>query len=852
MQQIRLLILFFFVSQFYAVQAQVNLSYYLPDETYNPEIPAPAEILGHEVGEWHVTHDKLVQYMVALAEKSDRITIRQTGKTFEGRPLLLLIITDPSNHANIENIRQQHLELTDPARSNSLQTSDMPAVVYMGFSIHGNEPSGSNASLLAAYYFAASGNPEITEALKNTVILFDPSFNPDGLQRFASWVNSRKSQILSANPENQEQNEPWPRGRTNHYWFDLNRDWLPAQLPESRARLKTFHDWKPNVLTDHHEMGTNSTFFFQPGVPSRNNPLTPARTFELTEAIGKFHAAALDSIGSLYFTKENYDDFYYGKGSTYPDINGGIGILFEQASSRGHLQESDNGLLSFPFTIRNQFNTALSTLRAVNALRVELLDHQRDFYASSMKEAPADNAYIAGSTDPWIVYNFAQLLETHKIRYEVTSGNTRINGKNYEAGETLVVPLRQPQYRLIKSIFERRTSFTDSLFYDISAWNMPMAFNMDYQSVGPKEISKFATEKDRKVELPKGEIIGGNAGYAYAFDWNNYYAPALLYQLLDKELRITVATEPFNGPDGLHFSRGTLVMAVHNQSLSAETIHSVVDKLVKQYGVTAYALNSGLDYEGKSLGSPTFESLKLPRVALLVGDGVNSYEAGEVWHLFDDRMKIPLTLLPSDRVSRSDLSRYSTIIMVDGSYGALGDRGRDQLKNWVQQGGVIIAVKDAISAVNGMGLGNFKFRSISNSDSSTQKSYADLSAERGSEELGGAIFEARIDNTHPLFYGYDRNRIAIFKNDKLFLEPSSNGFANPIIYTNNPLLSGYISNNSLSSLRGSSAIGVGSAGRGRIIALTNDLNFRAFWMGTNRIFMNAVIFGSLINSGATR
>jgi hypothetical protein len=190
--------------------------------------------------------------------------------------------------------------------------------------------------------------------------------------------------------------------------------------------------------------------------------------------------------------------------------------------------------------------------------------------------------------------------------------------------------------------------------------------------------------------------------------------------------------------------------------------------------------------------------------------------------------------------------------MVNGSYGSLGDRGKDQLRSWVQQGGVLIAVKNAVSAMNGMGLGNFKFRSISNSDSSKQRSYSDLSAERGAEELGGAIFEARIDTTHPLFYGYDKERIAIFKNDKLFLEPSSNGFANPIIYTKNPLLSGYISKSSLEGLQGSSAIGVGSSDQGRIIALTNDLNFRAFWLGTNRIFMNAVFFGGMINSGATR
>jgi hypothetical protein len=325
--------------------------------------------------------------MYALAEASDRVNLEVTGYTHEARPLLLLTITSPKNYQNIESIRTQHVQLADPSKSGALDTKSMPAVFYMGFSIHGNEASGSNSSLLAAYYLAAAQGPEIDSYLSNTIILLDPSFNPDGLHRFSSWVNSRKSKVISTDPADMEHNEPWPGGRTNHYWFDLNRDWMVAQQPESQARIKQFQRWKPNVLTDHHEMGTNSTFFFQPGVPARVHPLTPEMNQELTRQMGQFHANALDSIGSFYFTQESYDDFYYGKGSTFPDVQGAIGILFEQASSRGHSQSSDNGVLTFPFTIRNQFTTALSSLKAVNAMRVDLLNYQRDFYKNAVAEA---------------------------------------------------------------------------------------------------------------------------------------------------------------------------------------------------------------------------------------------------------------------------------------------------------------------------------------------------------------------------------------------------------------------------------------------------------------------------------
>ena len=353
-------LLFLFLCLSFSVSAQkVDLTYYLPkDVSYNQNIPTPKSIIGHEVGEWHITHDKLVTYMKALAASSDRITLENRGKTFEDRPLLLLTITSPKNHQNLEKIRQDHLDATN---NNTLDISKNPIVVYQGFSIHGNEPSGSNAALAVAYYLAAAEGSEIDDLLNNTVILFDPSFNPDGLQRFAYWANTNRSKNINPDPNDREYNEIWPRGRTNHYQFDMNRDWLPVQLPESKARIASFHKWLPNILTDHHEMGSNASFFFQPGIPSRTNPLTPQMNQDLTKEIATYHAKSLDKIGSLYYSEESFDDFYYGKGSTFPDINGSIGILFEQASSRGHAQETKNGVLTFPFTIRNQFTAALST-----------------------------------------------------------------------------------------------------------------------------------------------------------------------------------------------------------------------------------------------------------------------------------------------------------------------------------------------------------------------------------------------------------------------------------------------------------------------------------------------------------
>ena len=378
--------LLLFISLISFSQTNYDLNYFLKNhDTYNQNIPKPSNFtLGNkEIGSSHISHDRLVQYMFALANSSDRITLINRGETYEGRPLILLIITSKKNHQNLESIRKEHLSLNSTKIIDDF--SEMPIVIYQGYSIHGNEPSGSNAAMLYAYHLAASNNKELLNSLDKSIILLDPSMNPDGLQRFAHWANTNKGEILNPDSNDREFDENWPRGRTNHYWFDMNRDWLPVQLPESEVRIKTFHNWSPNILTDHHEMGTNSTFFYQPGIPSRVNPLTPKKNQILTEEIGKFHAKNLSEIGSLFYSEEDYDDFYYGKGSTFPDINGSIGILFEQGSSRGHLQESVNGPLSFPFTIKNQLTVSLSTLEASIKMKDSILSYQYDFFKNSKK-----------------------------------------------------------------------------------------------------------------------------------------------------------------------------------------------------------------------------------------------------------------------------------------------------------------------------------------------------------------------------------------------------------------------------------------------------------------------------------
>jgi hypothetical protein len=817
-----------------AAQNKPDLSYYLPQSSsYNQSIPTPESIVGHQVGEWHITHDKLAQYMYALAESSDRITIENRGSTFEGRPLLLLTITSPQNHQNLETIRQAHISATE---SNSANVENRPIVVYQGFSIHGNEPSGANAGLLAAYHLAANTSSEVQDLLNNTVILFDPSFNPDGLQRFAYWANTNKSINLNPDPNDREYDEVWPGGRTNHYWFDMNRDWLPVQLPESRARIASFHKWMPNILTDHHEMGTNSTFFFQPGIPSRTHPLTPKMNQELTKGIAQYHAKALDKIGSLYYSEESFDDFYYGKGSTFPDINGGIGILFEQASSRGHIQESANGILTFPFSIRNQLTAALSTLEAAKNMRQEILTYQHNFYKNARNEASREGnkAIVFGNEkDAARTFHLAEILNRHKIKFHEVNQDFTANGKRFKKGYSYVVPKNQKNTRLINAMFEKRTKFQDSLFYDVSAWTFPLAFNLDY--------SENVTTANAGAQVTDHQMNSGSvsskSNYAYLLEWHEYYAPKLLNQLLKKKLKAKVALKQFK-MNGKQYDYGTIMIPVQNQKLDADEIYDLLQKLAQKSHVQIDAVGTGLT-EGIDLGSSNFRALTKPKIALMVGEGISSYDAGEMWHLFDTRYDMTITKLDTKNLGGTNLDRYNVLI-VPNSWSGFNEGQTKKIKAWLQEGGTLIAYRSALNWLKKSELAKLEFKKVE--VPAKNVSFEQRGDFRGAQVIGGAIFEANIDRSHPINFGYTNDKIALFRNTTMFMKPDKNSYNNPIQYTKNPLLSGYISEENLDSLSMSVPLQIKRSGRGTIVALTDNTNFRAFWYGTNRLLLNAIFF----------
>ncbi|RTY98397.1 zinc carboxypeptidase [Flavobacterium sp. RSP49] len=833
-------LLFFFSFICNAQERPVPLAYFLPqNETYNDKIPTPKSVFNFELGEMHTDHNQVVRFMEAIAKASDRVQIETTGYTYENRPLQLLTISSPENLAKIDEIHRKHLALSD-SDTNASDVSNLPIVLYLGYSIHGNESSGTGAAIALAYYLTASESPELKKMLDNTIILLDPSLNPDGLHRFSTWVNSHKSKNLVTDPNDREFNEAWPGGRFNHYWFDMNRDWLPVQLPESQARIRTFRKWMPNVLCDFHEMGTNSTYFFQPGVQSRTNPLTPELNQKLTKKIAGYHAKALDKIGSFYYVEDGFDDFYYGKGSTYPDINGGIGILFEQASSRGHAQQSVNGIITFPFTIKNQFTTSLSSVQAAYEMRKELLEYQRDFFTNSSAESKRNKTkgYVFGDEkDATKIQELAKILSQHKIEMLQLKEDITINKKKFSKDLSIIIPMEQKNSKLIHAIFDRQTKFKDSIFYDISAWNFDLAFNLNFE-----ELNSLSQAGARYENVLKPGTVNQKSDVGYLIEWTDYNSPKLLYQLQAKGLRIKTTKKPFVH-NGKTFSYGSLLVPVQNQTMSSDEMYAYLNQIIPEYAIAITAVETGFT-DGANLGNPNLVNLTMPKVAMVVGRGVDPSDAGELWHLFDQKAQIPLTKIDMEQLQRVTLSGYTTLIMVNGNYGGLSPATAAKIEQWTQSGGTLIAYQDAIKWLNDSKLIELTLKTTKNEAKAI--SFEQTSDFKGAQEIGGAIFETRLDLSHPINYGMPRNMMPIFRNSSIFIEPNKNSFGNPIQYTKNPLLSGYISKPKLELLKETVPFQAIRKGDGAILIFTDNTNFRAFWLGTEKLFWNAVFFGKLM------
>lgn len=827
----------------------------LPAESYADEVPKPEATLGWPVGAWHARPEQIDQYFRQLAAASERMSLTEIGRTHEQRPLLRAVITSAANQANLETLREQHLQ------------GEGPLVVWLGYSIHGNEASGSNASMLTAYHLAAGEADWISDLLDSTIVIIDPMMNPDGLGRFATWANMHHGQETVPDRLHRAHWEAWPSGRFNHYWFDLNRDWLPATQPESVARLKLFHQWRPHVLGDFHEQGPDRGYFFQPGVPDRNNPLTPAENFALTAELARYHARALDQVGQPYYTRESFDDFYYGKGSTYPDINGSIGILFEQPSARGNATESIHGEFSFQQGIRNQYLTSISTLRGAHALRQRLIAYQNDFFAGTTERARGQStrAWVFGDGDsPGRTRQLVDLLRLHQIDVRPLDETVEAGGQAFTPGSAWVVSTRQRQAGLIEAMFEQRTEFDSNVFYDVSAWTLPLASNLPFAALD------YLPDTADDPTPASHTFVASDSALAYRLPADRRAAHAAVLDLL---------------ADGYTVSRAGINRLATNEQANHRTGHYLIplrdaeqrselmDRLAvlsQQYDVAFEAIGSGLNPGGADLGSPSVVPLKLPKPLLLVGQGLNPMEAGHIWHLLDRRLGLPTAMLDIRHPQPPNLAKYTHLLIPGGLPMAMPEAWLETLRGWVKNGGVLVTQKDSARWAEALfapetstpaeddpapaadqdpvqqaiaALAEQRDTSAQTLGRQSYDGYQDQAADR---VVGGAIFTAAVDPSHPLLMGYGRDTLPVFVNSITRLKPSINAYSTPMVFASSEPVAGFTSEVAAEQLKDAPLLVADRVGNGLVIKFAFNPNFRAFWYGTEGLYINALLNSGLV------
>jgi len=836
MKNLKLLLVFVLISNIITSQ-----NYFLENyKPFNNSILSPEEFLGYEIGFQHTRHDQIVSYLTYLSTVSNKADLINYGKTHEGRNLVILTITSESNLNNLDDIQKEHLQYTIPGNSVTLN-KDLPIIINLGYGVHGNEPSSSEAAMLTAYTLVASMNKKIEKFRQQSVVFIDPTINPDGRDRHTQWANQNKSINLVADQYDSEHNESWPRGRTNHYWFDLNRDWLLAVNPESRNKLKWFHNWYPNVVTDFHEMGTNSNYFFEPMKTNASvNPLIPEENYNvLSPKFAEYYVKALDSIGSFYYTKESFDETYPGYGSSYPDVQGALAILFEQASSRGHLQETNYGTISFGFTIRNQYLSSIATVEAAVDNKEMLRDYQKRFFDSSLKEFKDDKVKA---------YEFGDLFDQNRNKAFIDKLLIH-NVKVYESKGKYIVPVNQTQSRMVKNFFETYDKYVDSVFYDASAWSMSNFYNMK-----SKKLKNFNIESEvlstnnlvKNVKVNKSE-------YSYILDWDDYNSVATLNYLQKNNLITYSAFKPFsvkvNETSGIkNFNYGSILIPVSKQKMSSEKLYKIIKTAQEKFNVPIYNSKSGFSIKGIDLGSNNFRINKPVKVGLLVGEGVNSYEAGEVWHLMDTRIHMPLSKIRLSQFSRVPLEKYTTLIIVSGSYNQLTKTDIEKINNWVKKGNTLITIAKGSSWAIEKELVKESLLEPSNDSIFSRKNYVSAAENIGRERIGGAILKVDIDLTHPLAFGYRDSSIPVYKNNNVFINKTKDHYSSVGVYSKDPHIDGYISEKNLkNNFKNTASLIVSRLGSGRVVMFADNPNFRGSWYGTNKLFLNAIFFGNNIN-----
>ncbi len=801
------------------------------------QISSPDSFLGYPIGSHYTPHHKVVAYFKKLSEQApQRMKLETYGFTNEGRELLIAIVSSPENMQRIEEIRKNNLRLAGQLTDKAPETN-MPAVIWLSYNVHGNETSSTEVAIKLTYDLVSGNNESLNLLLKNTVVIIDPCLNPDGRDRYVNWFNSISGKNPDIDPIAREHDEPWPGGRSNHYNFDLNRDWCWQTQVETYQRIRQYQQWMPVIHSDYHEQGVSAPYYFAPAAEPFHEVITPwQRTAQ--QMIGKNNATYFDKNGWLYFTKEIFDLFYPSYGDTWPIYNGSVGMTFEQAghSSAGISIAVDDDTLTLNDRIAHHYTTSLGTLEIASSQHTKLNEEFKKYFDDAHNNgAGTYKSFVLSGANLQKMEALKQILKNNQISYSYLKTGTAIKGLHYQSGKEetyitqsndMLVSTYQSSGHMVKVLFEPQSKLNDSVTYDITAWALPYAFGVDGYAVKEKiQEEKIGAPIDESRMLPNQ--------YAYLIPYQSFADGKTLAALLKNNFKVHYAEKDFS-IDKMKYKKGTLIVLAHENNGKM----NLLEKLAMRSDIQS--VNSGFMDIGFDFGSEKVHAVHAPKVALMAGEGNSSTAAGEIWHLFEQQLDYPLTLLNAQNINVSDLKKVNVIIIPDGYLKMMNDKD-NPLKNWVREGGKIIALENAaVQLANAEWGPKLKKSDDNNSSPGYQdlKKYEDRERESVSYGTPGSIYKISLDNSHPLAFGYGDTYFTLKMNTNCF-EFMKDGW-NVGYIKQDPAVAGYVGSNAQEKIKDGTLIGVQEMGKGQLIFFADNPIFRSFWENGKLMFTNAV------------
>lgn len=803
------------------------------------QIKSPDAFLGYPLGSRYTPHYQIIAYFKYLAGENQQIKLIDYGKTYEHRELMVAVISSKENMDRLDEIRKNNLSLS---RANDNGTTDkQPAILWLSYNVHGNEASSSETAMKVLYTLASGTTPQTNDWLKNTVVVIDPCLNPDGRERFVNYFTSVSGAQPNANPDAREHSEPWPRGRVNHYYFDLNRDWAWQSQIETRQRLVLYHQWMPEVHVDFHEQGYNNPYYFAPAAEPVHQDITPFQR-EFQVIAGKNNAKYFDENGWQYFTKERFDLLYPSYGDTYPLYNGAIGMTYEQGGIGAGLAvvTASGDTLRLTDRINHHYTTSLATLETVSNYSAKLVTEFKHYFKQAMTSSPGlYKTYIVKADNLSRLKKMADLLTANHIDYAF-GGEKTVSGLSFQSKKTvsfklgrndLVVNMKQPAAVLADVLFEPQTKVTDSNTYDITAWALPYAYGLNAYA-SKESVNGAFSKMEEEIVSP----ITAAKPYAWILPWNGLEDARVLIALQRANVKVRMAEQAFTTGGKIYTEGSLLVYRLENEGINKD-ITAKISAVSKEFNTTFTSISSGYMEKGKDFGSTVYPLIPAPKVTMVSGEHISAQSVGEVWHFFEQELHYPLSIIPERNLGNLDLSTTTVLILPDGEYMR---NNIEKLEDWINRGGKVILLEDAISSVIGIKPFDIKKKEfpVPAEAENLSRMYRQKDQDNLADAIPGAIFKVSLDKSHPLTLALGDFYYTLKTDNKIY-EPLKAGW-NVGMLKPDSYVSGVAGKNIQKKLSNGLIFGVQPAQRGNIIYFSGDVLFRSFWESGKQLFTNAL------------